>query len=89
MFGQFAEQKEQRDRVGAARESDEQTAAGGRARAVDGLSDSLVNGVVVKSQIPNPRPKSQEIPTLRLGLGFGIRDFWMPEGRLELPTPRL
>ena len=72
VFGQLAEQKEKGDGVGAARESDEHTAARGAERvALDGLSDSLVERA--RRQIPNPK---SQIPTPKKsqiwGLGFGI-----------------
>ena len=71
VFGQLAEQKEQRNGVGAARESDEQTTTfAEEGVAFDRLSDSLMDRV--RRQIPSP--KSQGPNPNKSQLGFGIWD---------------
>ncbi len=70
VFGQFAEQKEKGDGVGAAGQPNQHTRAG---RAEPVALNRAAHALVERAgQIPTP-------------LGFS----GMPEGRLELPTPRL
>ena len=78
VFGQFAEQKEQRNGVRTARKPNEHTTAfAEEAVALDRLSDSLVKGA--RRQIPNPKSQSAPNPNKsQLGfwdLGFGVWDF--------------
>src|SRR5687767_5354223 len=85
MFGEIDQEACQRDGIGPAGQTDEDPATGWQETVpADRAADLLVD--TCQSQIPNPKPQGK---SQRLGFGFWALGFDLPEGRLELPTPRL
>ena len=84
MLGELQEDARRRDGVRPPRQSHEDAAAGRQEIVPANCAAYLL---LKGGQLPNPN--SQFPNAITLGLGVGFLGVDLPEGRLELPTPRL